>query len=654
MKLFWQIWFVLGILFNLSACNNTALPTPTGAPIAEASNAKSASIGARGGSVSATASTGVTYTLIVPPNALKDTVSITLTPISSMGSTPLSAGVTAAVQMEPSGLSFKRSATLQIGAASSTAAGKRLFGFGSANDGSKFRLNSPTVKAGLTEMSINHFSDAGVGNATDAEIAGIPPIEPLAELTSDDFNDLVNYKASVHDTDQEIATEFKTWFTKIVKPLLLDAENSSDLNKVIDAEFAFEKWFDARLNIAASSEGKIKVEPFLTDEDAVARPIVAKLLVFELNQRIESCKTVPVIADKLADIYLISLLQNLVLKFQMDTAAVNLDAASVSSKINDCVRVVIDPIKPFTQVVVGSDKSLDARAQLVFAGTPDPVVAGFEFKVSSNQATVKQASGFSSSDGRYTTVFTPSNKIFILFVQACLVLPGEIEASSVCASQEARSVVSDGIFRGTIRLNAQYELTNNTKQPNLTSTISEKTDVTLDATVEFSPSNASSNRIITKNAIYGFVEARDRTEKITISTDCIQSVRIKKDATSSGTSSQVDSNDKVVFSVSGDTYAFELQKIFGLSIYKGTDATSVGVIQGTCTVDPGGSVSFQNPPILGNYLPNFFEKPKGTGTIITNPDGSRTIAGSITVNGFDPAGVSLKRNYTLTWNLTAF
>jgi hypothetical protein len=654
MKLFWQICFAATLMFGLNSCYETIPPPPTGAPITQATNAKSASIGARGGRVSTTASNGVTYTLIVPPEALKDTVSITLTPISSMGNTPLSAGVTAAVQMEPSGLSFKRSAKLRIGAVSSVAVGKRLIGFSTANDGTKFRFNTPTAQAGLLELSINHFSDAGVGNATDAEIAGIPPIEPLADQTSDDFNDAVNYAVAIHLSDQEIATNFKEWFIKIVKPLLLDAENSGDLSKGIDAEFAFEKWFDARVNIAASSEGKINVEPFLTDEDAIAHPIVAKLLVFELNQRIENCKTSSVIADKFAELYLVGLVQSLALKFSMNTAALKLDTASVSSKVNDCVRVVIDPIKPFTQVVVGSGKSLDARAQVVFVGIPDPVGAGFEFTVTPSGATLKQAIGFSSSDGRYTTVFTPTNKLFVLSVKACLVLPGETEASSLCATQDARSVISDGIFRGTISFTGSFEFASSSNTPTAKSTVSEKTNLFFEASVELNPSNGNTNRITSKNATFNFVEARDTTDQIPTGLDCLISRRIQKNATAVGTSQTVEIGEQVALSVNGTAYTLELRKILGGQTYKGIDTNTLVLLKATCDLDPNTTTPFEINNVAVPYLPNFFEKPKGTGNIISNPDGSRSMTGSVTTNGTDPAGTGFTRNYTMTWNLTAF
>ncbi len=649
MKLFWQTCFVLIPLFGLSACNDTAPPPPTGAPVTEATNAKSASIGRTGGKVTATASNGVIYSLIVPPEALKETVSITLTPISSMGNAPLSAGVTAAVQMEPSGLSFKRSATLRIGSSSSVAVGKRLFGFSSANDGTKFRFNSPTVQAGLMVLSINHFSDAGVGNATEAEIAQLPALEPLAIRTANDFNDVINDNATRQATDQEIAALFEAWFNEIVKPLLLDAQNSSDLSKIIDADLAFEKWFDARVNVAAASEGKINIEPFLTDEDAIARPIVAKLLLFELNQRIESCKTEPIIADKLTTLYLVGLLQNLALKFQMDTAAFKLDASSISSKINDCARVVIDPIKPFTQVVVGTDKSLDARAQVVFAGTPDPQGAGFEFKVSSSGATVKQATGFSSSDGRYTTVFTPTNKVLVLSIQACLVLPTDTEASSLCATQQVRSVVSDGIFRGAVTI--EYHSTVTGTAPAVDGTSSDVTDVSVSASVSIDPSKLEIQVVPSnKNANYSHI----KTGNVIISSTCTRQVF---NISEKGSSLFLLPQESMFFiQFTGSDYSFSTDKPVGPTTTTGTITEQMVVTDRCVDVPPNEPITRQVNIATPrqSYVP---ERIFGTGTVVTNAsDGSKTISGTITKNETveSSPGVSQATNYTMNWNLTAF
>jgi hypothetical protein len=174
MKLFWQTCFVL------STRNDTVPPPPKGIPIIEPTNAKSASVGTLGGRVTTSASNGMTYTLIVPPNALNETVNIRLTPISSLGNSSPADGLAGAVQMEPSGLQFKRAAILRIGIAPAVASGKKLFGFETANDGTQFALNLPNIKNGNTELSIYQFGNSGLGTATLPQIAALPDLALLA------------------------------------------------------------------------------------------------------------------------------------------------------------------------------------------------------------------------------------------------------------------------------------------------------------------------------------------------------------------------------------------------------------------------------------------------------------------------------------------
>ena len=85
-----------------------------------------------------------------------------------------------------------------------------------------------------------------------------------------------------------------------------------------------------------------------------------------------------------------------------------LDRASFLVQVNRCLRVVLDPITLPSPLNIGTSKSLDARAQAVFSGTPNPQSVPFNFTVTATRAGVQNPEGFSDADGRYTTVFTPS------------------------------------------------------------------------------------------------------------------------------------------------------------------------------------------------------------------------------------------------------
>jgi len=110
-------------------------------------------LGPDGGSVTATASDGATYTLTVPPGALISPVDITLTPLASVETEGL--GELEGVLMEPEGLIFLQSAELRI----ETGAGAEdLFTAGAFAGGEDFHLTSSDATGTVLTTTLNHFS----------------------------------------------------------------------------------------------------------------------------------------------------------------------------------------------------------------------------------------------------------------------------------------------------------------------------------------------------------------------------------------------------------------------------------------------------------------------------------------------------------------
>ena len=108
-----------------------------------------------------------------------------------------------------------------------------------------------------------------------------------------------------------------------------------------------------------------------------------------------------------------------------------LDRASFLVQVNRCLRVVLDPITLPSPLNIGTSKSLDARAQAVFSGTPNPQSVPFSFTVTATGASVQNPEGFSDAEGRYTTVFTPSASAPRFTVKACLA-----DVADICVSQD--------------------------------------------------------------------------------------------------------------------------------------------------------------------------------------------------------------------------
>ncbi len=111
----------------------TVTLTPEASPVTQ-------TIGAAGGSITATSANGVVYTLSIPADALLSNKEITLTPISQVGNLPLSGGLLSAVKIEPEGLEFYGYATLTTTLKQGAPANTSVIGFKSSNTGSEFHL----------------------------------------------------------------------------------------------------------------------------------------------------------------------------------------------------------------------------------------------------------------------------------------------------------------------------------------------------------------------------------------------------------------------------------------------------------------------------------------------------------------------------------
>jgi hypothetical protein len=442
----WACAFCLGLLLGACGGGGGSGPAPgtqvaSAAPVTEPSLATHASIGPDGGSLTTTGSNGVSYTLAVPPGALTSAVDIRLTPISDMGSAPLARGSLGAVQMEPSGLVFLRPATLRIGAVAALKAGERLAGFGSANDGSRLGLKFAKAANGATEIDVSHFSTGGAGTLTPAEFAKLVPVVALnpADQFWDDLMRLPLDQLNDNTVGPPAAALFRSWYLNVVKPAL-EAELLAAPQVLVNPGIgAYELWLHSRVRFEELTNGNSSATRLLADIDTQASGLVSQILVRQIDLAIAAC-------SRLSNIRTLSeaqYYQNMAVEFVMNTAALGLDNARFLTKVNSCLRPVLDPITLPAGLKIGTGKSLNARAMLVFNGQPNPVAAPFIFTVTATGSAPQTASGRSNAEGRYTTVFTPNAASMQFIVKACLVLDliSVAEGSDICVQQNVSGSV---------------------------------------------------------------------------------------------------------------------------------------------------------------------------------------------------------------------
>jgi hypothetical protein len=402
----------------LTACGGGSGPASPVNPAAvqtDTTRSARATIGSAGGQLSVTAADGRRYTLTVPPGALSAATEITATPVESMGAAPLAAGLKGAVRFAPAGLNFAQPASLLVEGAAPLRPGLRAVGFSRSDDGQAMRLLLPKASSGAFEIAVFHFSDVGVAEATAAEIANVPAATPAAVVFERMQEQLAR---SVIETDAQAEAALGLLFDQLVKPALDAANAADDIGLREQALLAYEGWVRAFVAIDVPLDAAA-LNATLAAQLTSARPQAGALLKSQLASFIALCVSDP---------------QSLGFEFAMverkraadlglATAQFGLAPSDTLRQVNGCVRLVIESGAFPETVTVGAPRSLDARASLIFAsaaqnleGTPA------EFTVTSSDATVATATGFSDASGGYTVVVTPRVDKPVFAVKACYVL----------------------------------------------------------------------------------------------------------------------------------------------------------------------------------------------------------------------------------------
>lgn len=154
-------------------------------PAPALSRASSATIGAAGGTLSATAADGTRFRLDVPAGSVADGTTITMTPLSSLGGPRWAARLVGAVQLAPEGLLLMRGATLTVIPTHSVPVARQA-AVGYTASGADLHEVPHATKSGAIAIPLAHFSGAGVVNS-----AGGPPPSQSGSTILDFYSQLV-------------------------------------------------------------------------------------------------------------------------------------------------------------------------------------------------------------------------------------------------------------------------------------------------------------------------------------------------------------------------------------------------------------------------------------------------------------------------------
>jgi len=159
----------------------TLRPRPlTVTPVPDAARAASATIGAGGGVVTATAANGAAVELTIPPGAVLSEVAITMTPLASVTGLPFPRGLVAAVQLAPEGLRFLEPVRLTITPAAPVPATDQA-AFAYRGTGESFHLVRSAASGNAITLSLTHFSGAGVAQGSGSERSSVASSNPPAD-----------------------------------------------------------------------------------------------------------------------------------------------------------------------------------------------------------------------------------------------------------------------------------------------------------------------------------------------------------------------------------------------------------------------------------------------------------------------------------------
>lgn len=407
-------------------------PPPASGPILETANRSSAVIGRDGGSVTATSTAGLVYLLEIPRGALTEETEISLTPVSDMNGAPLDSGMLGAVRFEPNGLAFLRPATLHVVTTPSDDQ-LELAGFSTADDGTSFGLRPAFRVGNEVVVDVPHFSVGGVSEATAEEIDAEIPLEPLDPgiTTLEDFITAVLNLNAQHASAEQIGTVFQRWYQQHVQPDIDAADGSTDPEVLAEAVSSFNQWrtmIDGEINLSFLDAAAFRAE--LETEEAHAAGRLPAILRALVDGELATCAA----EQSLDSVSQASAWQAMAQDLGFDSPDVGLDRPAFLVRVNDCVRVVIDPISLPDPMPLNTSLSLDARAQIVFADDPEPRGGPFEFTVAATDATVTSPTGNSDAEGNYTTVFQATAVTVSFSVRACLVLP-QSGVSDICATE---------------------------------------------------------------------------------------------------------------------------------------------------------------------------------------------------------------------------
>lgn len=321
----------------------------------EAAHRVAAMLGPEGGTLTTLNDAGIAFALEMPAGALTGEVEIAMTPVAAIAGLPYSGGLTAAVQLEPSGLLLVRPALLTIGLSATPIAEQLPVGFTYEGDAAAFALTAAVSAAGTTQVLVPHFSGAGVGLAEPADLPEFsceaPELSlPLRILCIDE---------TAADRRERFLTVLRSYLNDVVVPAIQGGQGLS-LRDAIIQEYL--RWYSLADGFAQQYDAPDWFE-VLVDDIAAAQGLMAvKLRDGIANLKEQLCTTQPEIEVLIA----ILELNWLASTTGLDSAENGLTEEQTLAGL--CAHAVVEGIVLADPMPVNEDLSIDVDLALEIGG----------------------------------------------------------------------------------------------------------------------------------------------------------------------------------------------------------------------------------------------------------------------------------------------
>lgn len=384
----------------------------------EPGRAVSDSIGPSGGSLTATSSSGVKYTLAFPAGALETFTSISMTPVKAIDSLGVS-GLAGAVQLEPSGLKLGKPAVLSIENGGSPGAGLFLVGFNYEGDAESVAAGLVKDSSGVLQILVQHFSGAGAAFATLGQIQALAPSGP-GNQSQTYINQLVTLaQASPRDFAAE-AGVMRTWMDSVIVPNLANAVNDVALIIAV-GDYTFWTQTEIAFGITGADPA------FQPERDQAAQAALANI-----RQAVGDNNSECSANDDLDHANGVLFWQTVAHDFGLDTPANGLDRQSVLNTL--CVEIAFLNVTYPNPPVVGQPHSLDVEAELRFRSSGNIQVQPLSFTLTlSGTQQAGPINGLSDPLGNFTAVVTPAQPVMTIEISACL-FTAQVPYADVCGT----------------------------------------------------------------------------------------------------------------------------------------------------------------------------------------------------------------------------